>query len=124
MAKYQPNKSFQKYLESKSIVAVGYYDEVKRVNLDYLLAAWIDITQEYTGELFSDRYPYASDHFQVLVIGRDDPRNEQGGIVYKVVDEFRYCHHLKIWSDGELLDNDEIREIIGAMNRQRMLTEF
>lgn len=113
MAKYKPNESFRKYVKSKSIVAVGYYDEVKSVNLDYLLASWVDTTQEYK-ESFSDNYPYASDHFQVMVIEMDDPRNEQGGILYRVLDEFRCCRHLKVWIEGELVDDDEIRKMIGA----------
>jgi hypothetical protein len=121
MSKYKPNNSFRAYLTSKAVVAIGYYDKVKQINLNSLMATWIDTRED--GNSFSDKYPYAADHIQVEIVDYDDPRNEQGGILYQVADNFRNCQHLKIWVQGELIDNDEIHEMIGAMSRQRILTE-
>ncbi len=114
MTKYKPNKTLRTWLESKSVVAIGYYDQVKAVNLDYLLACWVDITVEQK-ETLEDNYPYAADHTQVMVIEKDDPRNEQGGILQKVVSEFRHCPHLKIWSEGEVVEEQLIQEIADSI---------
>jgi hypothetical protein len=117
MGKYKPNEAFRSWLESKSVVAIGYFDKVKRVNLDYLLANWIDVTQEY-GESFSDHYPYAADHLQVTIVEKDDPRLEEPGIMFQVLEDFRYCHHIKVWSDGELIDERKVREVIDTIKEQ------
>lgn len=117
MGRYKPNQAFRNWVESKSVVAIGYYDEVKQINLDYLLANWIDITQEYK-ESFSDHYPYAGDHLEIKIVEKDDPRLEEPGIMFKVLEDFRHCHHIKVWSDGEPMDEEVVREIIETIKKQ------
>lgn len=117
MSKYKPSKTFRTWLESKSVVVVGYFDWVNGVNLDFLLAGWIDATQD--GEAFSDCYPHAADYFQVTVIEKSDPRLEQPGILLRVLDDYRYCKHLKVWSDGEEMDSKDVSEILDEITTQR-----
>jgi hypothetical protein len=111
MPKYKSNKPLRNWLKSKSVVAAGYFDEVKGVNLEFLLASWVDTTEEYK-ESFADNYPSAADYFQVAVVDKDDPRLEQPGILLRVLRDFRYCQHLKVRSDGELMNREEVAEII------------
>lgn len=116
MTKYKPNAALRRFLDSKPVVVAGYFDDsVKQVNLDSLLGTWFDATQD--NETLSDRCPYASDHFQVAVVEADDPRLEKPGILLHILRDFRHAPHLKVWSDGELLDEQELVEML-ARNMQ------
>lgn len=114
---YKGNKIFKAFLESKSIVIVGYFDKVGKVNLSSLLAIWIDVTQDNGS--FSDHYPFAADYFQVTILEKEDPRNEEAGILLRLLHDYRYCDHVQVWIEGEPLDDNELNEIFELIARQR-----
>jgi hypothetical protein len=114
MIKYKPDRTFRKWIESKAVVVAGYFDEVVNININSLLAIWIDGGKN-PKESFSDQYPHAADYFQVTVVEKDDPRLEEPGVLLRILKDYRYCHHLKVWSDGELLDDLEVHEILVAL---------
>jgi hypothetical protein len=110
MTKHKFSKSLRNWLDSKSVVVAGYFDDVKGVNLSYLLESWVETM--HLNDAFACDHPYAADYFQVAVVDKDDPRLEQPGILLKVLNDFRHCRHLKVWSGGELMDSQEIVEIM------------
>lgn len=118
MSKYKPNDTFYNWIESKSVVVVGYFDDkVKAIGLNHLLSSWIYVKEDY-GESFSEHYPHAADHFQVTVVEKDDPRLEQPGIILRLLEDFCYCPHLKVWSDGEVMSEKEVSEVIDVIKER------
>ncbi len=122
MPRYKLSKALRSWLANKSVVIAGYCDEVKFVNLDYLLATWIDTTEENM-ENFGDNYPCAADYFQVSVVEKNDPRLEEPGILLRVLNDFRHFPHLKVWSDGEVMDDEDVCKVIERINASKEIAD-
>ncbi|WP_341531819.1 hypothetical protein WKK05_38085 (plasmid) [Nostoc sp. UHCC 0302] len=90
----------KRWIQKQPLVIAGYFDDVKGVNLVHLIGLWLD------GD-FAEYYPYAADHFQILVVDEDDDRS-----LKKLLKDFRYCHYLKIWVRGEEISALEIKEFL------------
>ncbi len=93
-------KIVQKWLDKHSVVIAGYFDDVKAVDLIQLIRFWLD------GD-FAKYYPYAADHFQILVTPEQDSRQ-----LPELLRDFKYCCHLRVWIHGEEVPKDEIEKYL------------
>jgi hypothetical protein len=66
MRKLQIRRIIQSFLEENPVVVAAYYDKVKAVNLEHLIALWLDCSKGVSRQddylRFQDEYPHAADY--------------------------------------------------------------